>query len=300
MSRNSVEKLRITVLAEDSVLYESPCLGQHGISLFIETESGGQTFRCLVDVGQNPQALLHNANMLDIPMQSLDALFLTHCHYDHTQGTARILSAIGKKSLPVYAHPEIFRPHFVAGKPEEPVGVPLEDGPEHLEAAGGRLCLIDSPLEIAPGIWSTGEIPRLTSFEVPPPDLRTLSGGRSIPDPMRDDISLAINHQDRGTIVISGCSHAGIVNICRRSMDIIGELPLEGVVGGLHLVEAGDETIGQTVTGLVELSPRWLAPGHCTGFPAMCALRAAFGERLTPLSTGERFEAGLYGLKILS
>lgn len=298
MKRQCVETLRITVLAEDSVLYESPCLAQHGISLFIETQKEGETFRCLLDVGQNPEALLHNARLLQVPLGSLDALFLTHCHYDHTQGAALILSTIGKKDLPVYAHPDIFRPHFVAGKPEDSIGVPEADCPEILEECGGKLCLTDSPLEIASGVWSTGEIPRRTSFEIPPPDLRTLSGGRAVPDPMKDDISLAVNLEGRGTVVISGCSHAGIVNICHQSTEILGGLPLEGVVGGLHLIETEDETIRRTVDGLAKLSPSWLAAGHCTGFPAMCALRETFGDRLAPLASGRIFMIDRNGLHI--
>ncbi len=92
-----LDNLRIAVLAEDSVLYESPYLGQHGVSFLVEGVSGRKTKRILVDVGQNSEALLYNMRIMGISPSVIDAIVLTHCHYDHTQGVAHILRETGKK-----------------------------------------------------------------------------------------------------------------------------------------------------------------------------------------------------------
>ena len=105
----TLDKLGITVLAEDSVLYESPYLGQHGVSFLLEGVSGGNIKRILVDVGQNSDALLSNMRTMGISPSIINAIVLTHCHYDHTQGIARMLREIGKKDVRVIAHPSIFR-----------------------------------------------------------------------------------------------------------------------------------------------------------------------------------------------
>jgi 7,8-dihydropterin-6-yl-methyl-4-(beta-D-ribofuranosyl)aminobenzene 5'-phosphate synthase len=94
---NQLDSLKITVLAEDSVLYESPYLGQHGVSFLLEGASGKERKNILVDVGQNSEALLHNMKIMGISPSIIDAVVLTHCHYDHTQGIANMLRQIGKK-----------------------------------------------------------------------------------------------------------------------------------------------------------------------------------------------------------
>jgi len=103
-----LDELEIIVMAEDSVMYESSCLGQHGISLLARVKGGGASKTVLMDVGQNPDALLHNFKVLGVDPSELDAIVVTHCHYDHTRGLAQIVAATGKKNLPVVAHPSVF------------------------------------------------------------------------------------------------------------------------------------------------------------------------------------------------
>ena len=104
-----LDKLRITVLAENSVPHKSRLLGQHGVSFWLEAKRGTGERRFLVDVGQHPDALLSNAAELGIPLGKTDAVVLTHCHYDHTGALVPILRAIGQEDLPVIAHPGLFR-----------------------------------------------------------------------------------------------------------------------------------------------------------------------------------------------
>jgi len=285
-----LDSLGITVLAEDSVLYESAYLGQHGVSFLLEGVSGGNTKRILVDVGQNSDALLYNMRIMGISPSIIDAIVLTHCHYDHTQGIVRILREIGKEDVCVVAHPSIFRLHFVTEPYPRHVGIMPGDSKVEIEKAGGKLSLSKDPFTIMPGITTTGEVKRRTEFEEVGLALKTIENGTVVDDSMLDDISVIANVKDKGLIIVTGCSHAGIVNIANQAKEVTGCNKIEGIIGGLHLVEASDTVIKRTVEELYKLNVSWISAGHCTGFKAQVELYLAFGERFLPLHTGMQFE----------
>jgi 7,8-dihydropterin-6-yl-methyl-4-(beta-D-ribofuranosyl)aminobenzene 5'-phosphate synthase len=285
-----LDSLRISVLAEDSVLYESPYLGQHGVSFLLEGVSGENTKRILVDVGQNSEALLYNMRTMGISPSIIDAIVLTHCHYDHTQGVANLLWEIGKKDVQVIAHPSIFRLHFVTEPYPRHVGIMQGDSQVEMEKAGASLSLTREPFIIMPGIITTGEVRRKTEFEGGSMGLKTIENGMVIADLIFDDISVVANVRDKGLVIITGCSHAGIINIANHAIEITGCDKIEGIIGGLHLVEATDTVIKRTIEELSKLNVSWISAGHCTGFKAQVELYLAFGDRFSPLHTGTKFE----------
>lgn len=285
-----VDSLKIVVLAEDSVLYESPYLGQHGVSFLLQGTKGSKKKRVLVDVGQNSSALLGNMEMMDISPASIDAIVLTHCHYDHTQGVARMLGEIGKKGVPVVAHQDIFRLNFLTEPRFRHVGIMPGDSREEIEKAGGSLVLTRDPVTLMPGITTTGEVKRQTDFEQVGIGLKTMEDGVTRDDQMLDDISVVANVKGKGLVIVTGCSHAGIVNIVRQAMELTRCDRVEGIIGGLHLVDAPDSRVKRTVEELRKLDPGWLCAGHCTGFKAQVELYLALKERFSPLHTGMQFE----------
>ncbi|MBN1332872.1 MAG: MBL fold metallo-hydrolase [Synergistales bacterium] len=285
----SLDSLNITVIAEDTVPYESPLWGQHGISFLVEGISGESSQCVMVDVAQNFTALEHNMTVLGLDFSMLDTLMITHCHYDHSKGISLVLEATGKEDVPVVAHSDLFRLHFVTDPFLMHVGIMGSDSRQRIEDAGGTLFLTSEPLDLMPGLRSTGEVPRITAFEDPGIALKTIDDGKIRNDLVMDDISLVANVRDKGLVIITGCSHAGIVNIARYAMELFPGVPLEGIIGGLHLVEASDEKIGKTVKALVDLNPKWISAGHCTGFRAQVKLLEAFGDRFEPLSSGKTF-----------
>jgi 7,8-dihydropterin-6-yl-methyl-4-(beta-D-ribofuranosyl)aminobenzene 5'-phosphate synthase len=236
--QDELTKLKITVIAEDSVLFESPYLGQHGISLLVVAERNGIQKHILVDVAQNPAALLENMHMLEIEPSSIDAVVLTHCHYDHTQGLTDVLGKIGKKDIPVIGHPDIFRLNFITKPYLRHVGIMAGDRQADIENAGGALYLTEDPLEIMPGLFTTGQVERTTDFEEVGISLSTIENGRIRPDMMPDDISLVANVKGKGVVVMTGCSHAGIVNIAKQAVKLVGTDKIHGILGGFHLIEA--------------------------------------------------------------
>ena len=287
--QGELNKLKITVIAEDSVLYESPYLGQHGISFLITAERNSIQKTVLVDVAQNSSALLENMHMLDITPSSIDAVVLTHCHYDHTQGLAKVLRKIGKKDIPVIGHPDIFRPNFITNPDLRPVGVMDGDRQADIENSGGSLYLTKNPLEIMPGLFTTGEVERTTDFEEVGISLSTIENGQVKPDLMLDDISLIANVKKKGVVITTGCSHAGIVNIAKQAVKLVGTDKIHGIIGGFHLFEATGSVknrIKKTAQALKKFDPDWIYAGHCTGFLAQVEFYNTFKDRFTPLHTG--------------
>jgi len=287
---SELDSLKITVLAEDSVLYESPYLGQHGVSFFLEGVSGENTKRILVDVGQNSKALLYNMQTMGIRPQVIDAIVLTHCHYDHTQGVARLLREIGRKDIQVIAHPGIFRLHFITEPYYRHVGIMQSDSKTEMEKAGANLSLTAEPFVIMPGVITTGEVRRRTEFEKVTVAVKTIEDGKVIDDLMLDDISVVANVKGKGLVIVTGCSHAGIVNIARQAMEVTDCDKIEGIIGGLHLIDASDAVIKRTVEELSKMNIAWISAGHCTGFKAQVELSLTFGEEFSPLHTGMQFE----------
>ena len=284
-----LDSLKITVLAEDSVLYESPYLGQHGVSFLLEGISGKEKKNILVDIGQNSEALLHNMKIMGISPSIIDAVALTHCHYDHTQGITNMVRQIGKKDLPVIAHTDIFRLHFITEPYHRLVGIMPGDSKDEIERAGGSLSLSKEPLDIMPGIMTTGEVPRRNDFEKVGIALKTIENGNIADDLMLDDISVIANIKDKGLVIITGCSHAGIINIVNYAKEITDVSKVEAIIGGLHLVDAADDVIDRTVTELHNMNVSRISAGHCTGFKAQVKMYLTFGERFSPLHTGMEF-----------
>nr|HPK87587.1 MBL fold metallo-hydrolase [Atribacterota bacterium] len=186
-----LDRMSLTVVAEDSVLYESPYWGQHGVSFLVEAYHHNIRKNTLVDVGQNHEALLHNMKEMNISPEIIDSIVLTHCHYDHTFGVVEMLRAIGKEDLPVIAHPSIFRLNFIDNPYLRHVGVMQVDSRDQIEANGGTLYLTDDPFQLMPGLITTGEVKRQTDFEEVGIALKTINEeGKIIVDSMDDDISL--------------------------------------------------------------------------------------------------------------
>ncbi len=284
-----LDSLEIVTLMEDSVPMEGHLVAEHGLSFFLKGRKNGREVRGLLDVGQTPEFLAHNMRELGICPQSIDFVVLSHCHYDHTGGIAKFVESTGKNDFPVVAGPSLFRPHFVTAPALAAKGVRTGDEMEAIERAGGRLLLSGDPFPLADGVTTTGEIPRITDFEGPGKRFFTIQDGKVAQDFLPDDMGIAALVKGKGIVVMAGCSHSGIVNILKRVRELHPGEPIEGIVGGLHLVNANEEKMEKTLEGLKEFEPRWIAAGHCTGFPMQVKLFQSFGTRYIPLTVGKRF-----------
>ena len=155
---------------------------------------------------------------MHISPAAIAAIVLIYCHYDHTQGVVSMLKEMGKSDIPVIAHLDIFRLNFLTDPCIEHVGAMQTDSEEEIKKAGASLFLTKDPVMLMPGITTTGEVKRQTDFEGAGIGLKTVENGKIKDDSMLDDISVIANVKGKGSVIVTGCSHAGIVNIARHAI----------------------------------------------------------------------------------
>lgn len=257
-------KYRITILCENSVGSLSGTLGEHGFAALLEP-SGGEPL--LFDTGQG-LTLLHNARRMNKDLSLVRNVVISHGHYDHAGGLKSLLEECGAKQ--VYGHPSIFRPRFRVKDTGEcfPIGIPASQ--EELEAAGASFNLSKEFRAIAPGMYLTGEVPRVTAFETGDQGLYCDCTGQEL-DSTPDDQSLVLE-TEKGLVLILGCCHAGLVNTVEHVAYMTGRRDIYAVIGGTHLGFCGQEQVGMTAAALRTMGVKKLAASHCTGFAASARL----------------------------
>lgn len=201
---------------------------QHGASFFLEIGCGGEIRSIFVDIGQSSGTLFHNMERLCLSPEMVDAIVLTHCHYDHKGDLVEVIRATGKRDLPVVAHPTVFRPHFAYRPILRHIGVPHGNGPKEVEEAGGKLLLASGPVMPMEGVMVLGEVACTTDFEEPGVRAVTPVDGELVEDSLPDDTALDVHVEGRGVVVITGCSHSGIISILGRSLELFPGPPLMG------------------------------------------------------------------------
>lgn len=283
---DTLDSVRVTVLMEETAGHNTELLSQHGISFLIETWSKSTMNTVLFDTGRSAQPLLHNMKLLEKDPSEIDVIFLSHCHSDHTGGLLGILDVIGRSSVPVVAHPAIFRPSFRTKPVLELYGMQPDCNPESIRNAGGDLVLTEDPLPLMPGALSTGEIKKRTTFEkkLTLPAI-TVKDGKLAQDQMEDDISLIMIVREE-LVIIAGCSHSGIVSIAETAIGLTGIDNIAAIIGGFHLINANDERIGKTIEDLSMMKAAKIYTGHCTGFKAEAKMYTDLGKRFNKIHTG--------------
>lgn len=277
--------LKVTVVVDNSVPISapSPFRGEHGYSLLIELNGA----KILLDTGKS-DAAVHNLSLLGVHPDALDAIVLSHGHYDHAGGLAHILSH-RHKPTPVYAHQDIFEDRYsLSGGLRRHIGVP--NSKEELTGLGVKWHLTTKPQEIVSGLWLSGQIPRHTDYETGDSKLVVSNAaGCDCPDAMSDDTSLYYVGKD-GMVVLSGCAHAGLVNTVECGFAVTGKKKLVGWIGGTHLGPAAKKQQEKTLGRLQEYDPQFIAASHCTGFNMMAELKRIFGERFITGFVGQVIE----------
>ncbi|MEI7579853.1 MAG: MBL fold metallo-hydrolase [bacterium] len=227
--------MKITLLTENAVggTNWQTCLAEWGLSLLIEFNGK----RILFDTGIT-DIYLKNAAVLGIDLENIDAVVLSHHDLDHIGGL-KFLQPQEKKLL--VTHPRVI--------------ATLKENSSDL--TNYQISASREALEFLPDIYFLGEIPRITNFE----------SGKANNDPMPDDTALAIKTK-YGVIVITGCSHAGICNICETAKKVSGQ-NLYAVIGGFHLLKNDLQLIDQTITYFKAEKPQYICPIHCIGTPAL-------------------------------
>jgi len=268
--QSQVKRLKVTIL---STILADEGIGEWGFAALVEAD--GQ--KILVDTGAHPRTVLENARDLHIDLSQVRDVVLTHFHDDHVGGLMTLRNEMRKRNPAALSRAHVATGIFYSR--------PKPDGSEdnsmiaikpRYEATGGRFIEHDSLAEILPGVFLTGPIPRKYPEHNWSGSEKVRTPAGLVEDTVPDDQSMVVNTPE-GLVVITGCGHAGIVNILTAVGAHFDRRPVLAVLGGLHLFAAKDEQVGWTGDMIKTFGVRYLMGAHCTGIESVYRLRARLG-----------------------
>jgi 7,8-dihydropterin-6-yl-methyl-4-(beta-D-ribofuranosyl)aminobenzene 5'-phosphate synthase len=266
-------KSQITTLSENTAFARPRgLLAEWGLSVLLEVDDQS----ILLDTGASISAA-RNGTLLGVDWSRIDALVLSHGHYDHTGGLRQVLTRI-KKRVKVLAHPDVFDAKYIQIFTDESpvnIGIPFEKA--ELENLGAVFQLTSEPVWLSKNVVTSGEIPMTTDYETIDAGLYARQDGELVPDPLADDQALFIK-TDQGLVVVLGCAHRGTINTVRHAQNVTGVKSIHTVMGGTHLIRASEVQLEQTIVELKSLGVQRLGVSHCTGMPAAVRLAQEFGQ----------------------
>src|SRR5579863_4726595 len=264
---------------------------EHGVSTLITVINQGRRQTILFDTGVTPDGALHNIDVLGVHLGEVQAIVLSHGHADHTHGLDGFLDRLGKRRMPILLHPDAFLKRRLIYNDDKVLDLPppsLHD----LQREGIELLVERGPSFLVNGtVLVTGQVERSTDFETGMKNQQAEIDGQWQPDPwVYDDQAIVINVRGKGLVVITGCGHAGVVNILRHASAQTGIEQIYAVIGGLHLTgPAFEPIIPQTIAALQQLNPAIVVPAHCTGWRATHGIARAMPQAFIPNSVGTTY-----------
>jgi 7,8-dihydropterin-6-yl-methyl-4-(beta-D-ribofuranosyl)aminobenzene 5'-phosphate synthase len=279
--------------------------GEWGLAMHAESQAGGETRHVLVDFGYTAETLNNNMSILKVDPSLFDAMVLSHGHYDHFGGMVGFLKAHKgklKAKLPFYVGGE---DAFCLRK--NPGGNFGALDRKAIMDADLALMMSEGPALVADHAFTTGRIGQ-TSFEKPLLPTQEIVGifdgfgcypekmpaaknvGQYIPDDFDHEIATVYNVKGRGLVVLTSCSHRGVINAVRQAQQVSGIDKVHAVIGGFHIVPPlGDDYIHETIAAFQEIEPDYLIPAHCTGDRFYDLAREAMGDKVIHSAVGMRF-----------
>jgi 7,8-dihydropterin-6-yl-methyl-4-(beta-D-ribofuranosyl)aminobenzene 5'-phosphate synthase len=274
------------------------CCAQLGLSLLLTGyASDGKIHKLLFDAGPEGAIFLRNSKNLGIALGEVEEVAVTHGHWDHMGALTAALDEItsgGKRRVRCHVNGGMFLERGAQLADGRVVPFEVVPNPEVLSNHGAIVVNEpDARMLLEDFFYLSGEIPRVTPFETGRVDHMCRENAQ-VPwrsDPLlMDERYVAVHLKDRGLVVFSACSHAGIINVLKDVQQVFINAPIYCVFGGLHLVGSLEKIIAQTVDSLKVISPKHVVPAHCTGWRALVALVNAFGEEVVvPSQVGSRY-----------
>jgi len=263
-------------------------IAEHGFSALIRVRCGDQKETVMLDTGISPGGILHNMKALKIDTSEIQAIILSHGHNDHTMGLPNLLERMKPKNIPVIVHPDAFLERKIVFQDGSEWNI---SGPRINNSGRNEFTFLkkSGPVLLAHDtILISGEIDRITDFEKGFPLHYTKRLGKWEQDPLiKDDQCLIVNVRNQGLVIITGCGHAGIINSIYYAQALTGIKDVCAVIGGFHLTGGiFEKIIPATVAELKKINPRYIMPGHCTGWSAIHQIANEMPEAMIPNNVG--------------
>ena len=266
---------------------------EHGLGHWVEVERGGERRRIAFDFGLTAESYNHNFLELGLEAGKIDAVALSHGHMDHYGGLGGFLKTYRrrmKRDVVFYGGSDHFLPRYNE-RNNQRVYIGRLDRDE-LERYDLEVRVVEKPTVLLEGVLLSGEMHETAPFEVIPPSLKVERHGDVVQDTFIGEQTLIANVRNRGLVVVTSCSHRGIVGICRHAVKVTGVPKVHAVMGGFHLSGLAGERITQVVDAFRDLDLDYLIPQHCTGLEAVIQMAVHLPKELVVSSVGSTFTFG--------
>ena len=266
-----------------------------GFGLRLSSNAGGHRHTLLFDTGPEGSVYLRNCRALGVGLGDVEAIAVTHGHWDHMAALPATIDRIVEHGgqVTVHVNPGMFNERAIRLGNGKVVPVANVPSPADLSRHGAKV--VNNPGErllLDGHFYYSGEIPRVTPFEKGRTDhfCRKNAEASWEPDPfLLDERLLVARVRGLGLIVFSTCSHSGIVNVCTHVRTLFPDVPIHTLMGGLHLGGVMERNIPDTVDGLRPFDIQHIISGHCTGWRALHALASAFGDVVSQSAVGTSY-----------
>jgi 7,8-dihydropterin-6-yl-methyl-4-(beta-D-ribofuranosyl)aminobenzene 5'-phosphate synthase len=288
--KTKARALKVTVLS--TMLADGDELGEWGFAALVEVDG----HRILFDTGAKTDVVLKNLRTMKLNLADVPDVILSHWHADHVGGFMTL-----RRDAMTTNSAALGRTHVAEGFFDSRVGTPpgvefnqmIRVRPEY-EATGGKFVVHAKPIELYPGVWLTGPVPRKHPERNWSGNMQVKTAAGVREDIIADDMALIVD-TDGGLAIVTGCGHAGVINIIEHARGVVRPARIHALIGGVHLFRASDQTLSWTAGKMREFGLENFIGAHCTGIETVFRLRGELGlDRSTCVvgAVGATFEAG--------